>query len=324
MDLQTADGICRKIQEMVCAKTGKAPGELNSFTAPESKRTTRPDGIVYVNDLKYGEIYPNSFLDVWYADASGADRPTIVYFHGGGFLFGDKLGGDPLAKDTSGPLGVMLRMLQEGYNLVSVNYCFAPDYRFPAQVHQCNDALLWLHDHADDLQLNMGKTILMGSSSGANMTLLLAQVTANPEYAALLEIKRTVKKETLKALAIDESALTVGGIDANMDTMGVCWMGEDATSSGTKSKLAPAQWYMGDSFFPAFVNASNVEKAFLLDANQTVAALEKVGAPYTLFYRTQEEAGELPHGYMELFETNPASRECLESFISFLKTYTKH
>ena len=38
------------------------------------------------NDIRYGNRYPNSFMDIWYLDDSGVKRPTIIYFHGGSTL----------------------------------------------------------------------------------------------------------------------------------------------------------------------------------------------------------------------------------------------
>ena len=52
-----------------------------------------------INDIAYGTEYPNSFLDITYPDENTeTDRPTLFYFHGGGFFGGSKCDGDPLAE----------------------------------------------------------------------------------------------------------------------------------------------------------------------------------------------------------------------------------
>ncbi len=323
MDVKTADATCGKFQAMVLAKSGKTMAELNIFTAPATEKRVREDGIVYVNDLCYSYKYPNSFLDIWYASGSGEKRPTVVYFHGGGFLFGDKVEGDPLAKGSGGFIGFLLRVVKEGYNLVSVNYSFAPEYRFPAPIIQGNMALLWLRDNAERLGLDMERVIITGSSAGANMTLFLGTTITNPEYARTLGVGETIEKERIKALFADESALSVGGLSEGIDTMSVSVLGEEDVVNGEKAKLYAAQNHIKRGFFPTFINASNVEPVFYEDAKHTAAALEKVGAPWELFYRTQKAAGELQHGYLELFETNPVSAECLEKVLSFFERYTK-
>ncbi len=51
-----------------------------------------------LNDIAYGTEYPNSFLDITYPDSNTEiDRPTLFYFHGGGFFGGSKNMGDPMA-----------------------------------------------------------------------------------------------------------------------------------------------------------------------------------------------------------------------------------
>ena len=53
---------------------------------------------------------------------SGA-RPLIVYFHGGGFVFGDLRLGDWLCSSVAATVGAVV---------VSVDYRLAPRHRFPA------------------------------------------------------------------------------------------------------------------------------------------------------------------------------------------------
>lgn len=321
MKLLIADMICRKIQKAVFAKMGKRPDQINSFAATKTEYTVFPNGITCINDLCYGEEYPNSFLDIWKMKDADRSRPTVVYFHGGGMLFGDKAVGDPLAAE--GTMGFMQEIVKCRFNLVSVNYALAPDYRFPSQPRQSMQALAWLCRNADALQLNMDRVIIMGSSAGANITLLLGQAIANPDYAAQLEIHEVIEASRVKALIADESALSTGGIDRNLDLMGASWLGEKDFVSGKNAKLVVAQNFMTGTFFPTFVNSSNTQDFFHTEALYTVAALEKTNAPYEFFYRTQEEAGELPHGFVEQFATNPASKECFDRMIEFMRKYTQ-
>ena len=108
-------------------------------------------------------------------------------------------------------------------------------------------------------------------------------------------------------------------MSANLDIMAVSVLGEADVVSDEKARLFAAQNHIKGEFFPTFINASNVEDIFYEDAKQTAEALERVGAPYEPFYRTRDEAGELSHGCLEQFETNPASEECFERFLSFFE-----
>ena len=56
---------------------------------PEGKHmdAVRDNGQRIVTEIAYADKYPNSFLDITYPDAdTSVRRPTLVYFHGGGFL----------------------------------------------------------------------------------------------------------------------------------------------------------------------------------------------------------------------------------------------
>ena len=57
-----------------------------------------------------------------------------------------------------------------GFNFISVNYCFAPEYRYPAQILQYDQVLDYLNKHSAELHLNMNNVILAGSSGGAIYT----------------------------------------------------------------------------------------------------------------------------------------------------------
>jgi len=49
----------------------------------------KENGQYLISEINYGSDYPNSFLDITYPnDDLEADRPTLFYFHGGGFLQG--------------------------------------------------------------------------------------------------------------------------------------------------------------------------------------------------------------------------------------------
>ncbi|MET0714984.1 MAG: hypothetical protein ABWY57_08715, partial [Mycetocola sp.] len=100
-----ADATAVAVQAAVMAKLGRNR-PVNSFVpARAAGSNIDEDGVLYVNDLQYSSELPNSFLDIWHPDADlRTPRPVLVYFHGGGFLFGDKISGDPLAANPDAGL----------------------------------------------------------------------------------------------------------------------------------------------------------------------------------------------------------------------------
>ena len=80
--------------------SGMVSGDVNSFQPKaEPTKTTLSDGTLFLSDIQYGEKYPNSYLDIYIPNGdTKTKRPTLFYVHGGGFAWGDKIEGDPLAK----------------------------------------------------------------------------------------------------------------------------------------------------------------------------------------------------------------------------------
>jgi acetyl esterase len=99
----------------------------------------------------------------------GPERPTLVYFHGGGFVFGDLESHDPLCR----------RLAHDGrMRVIAVDYRLAPEAPFPAAV---DDALAAFGDiaanperfGADGARLAVG-----GDSAGANLAINVARASA--------------------------------------------------------------------------------------------------------------------------------------------------
>jgi acetyl esterase/lipase len=100
-------------------------------------------------------------LDVISA-APGHARPTLIYFHGGGWLEGSK----------DGVLLYALPYLARGMNAVNVEYRMAPESLAPAAVEDCRCALHWVYDHAEQYGFDTTKIVVEGHSAGGHLALM--------------------------------------------------------------------------------------------------------------------------------------------------------
>jgi acetyl esterase/lipase len=93
------------------------------------------------------------------------NRPGIVFYHGGGFVFCDIESHDGFC-----------RALARGSQavLVSVGYRLAPEHPAPAAALDAFAAFCWVIDHAAGLGIDATRTAIAGDSAGGN----LAAVTA--------------------------------------------------------------------------------------------------------------------------------------------------
>ena len=95
-----------------------------------------------------------------YANNAGAQKPLIVYFHGGGWVIGDLETHHPYCQALSS---------RTGCTVIAVDYRLAPEHRFPAAADDSLAATLWIADHIDELGPSNGQLILAGGSAGANL-----------------------------------------------------------------------------------------------------------------------------------------------------------
>jgi acetyl esterase len=112
-------------------------------------------------------------------DSSGADRlvparlfqpagtgptATVVYFHGGGWVFGDM--------DTH-TQHVERLCVEAGVNVVSVDYRRAPEHSFPAAFDDCLAVTRWVAGQQAELGGD-GRLVVAGDSAGAQIAASVA------------------------------------------------------------------------------------------------------------------------------------------------------
>jgi len=107
--------------------------------------------------------------------------PTIVFFHGGGFVLGSIGTHDWLCRQLTRETGAVV---------VSVDYRLAPEHPFPAAVEDAYAATQWAADNPDRLASD-GTLAVAGDSAGGNLAAvvaLLARDRGEPavDYQALL------------------------------------------------------------------------------------------------------------------------------------------
>lgn len=91
-------------------------------------------------------------------DTGGKPAGTLVYLHGGGWVFGS----------NQTHLGLMARLAQAtGCTVYGVDYALAPEHPFPQGLSDCAWAWQWLRAHVTDA----GPWILAGDSAGANLAM---------------------------------------------------------------------------------------------------------------------------------------------------------
>ncbi len=112
----------------------------------------------------------------------GENLPVVIYFHGGGWVLGDR---------DSHDKGVRALTNAAGCISISVEYRLAPENPFPAAVEDCYAALCWLAGNAGRYGGDGSRLAVAGDSAGGNLaavSALMAKAKGGPELAFQLLI----------------------------------------------------------------------------------------------------------------------------------------
>nr|BFF15827.1 hypothetical protein GCM10025699_71300 [Microbacterium flavescens] len=185
-----------------------AAGQTPSFQprGPEGAVSVTANGDGLTSDVRYGDEYPSSFLDIYIADDDASvKRPTYIYIHGGGWIGGTKSDGDPNA--PGGGFAVTTDpVLDGGFNFVSLDYGLAPTVKYPTQVKQVSQAVSFLQQNAEQYGLNMSDVVIGGGSAGGQLAGQFANIQTNPTYAASIGVEPVIG-DALRAVMLDSPAL---------------------------------------------------------------------------------------------------------------------
>ncbi len=105
-------------------------------------------------------FYPNKRLKKRSQDTK---LPVLVFYHGGGFIWGSLDMFHMLAQKLSKTLGCIV---------VLPDYRLAPKYPYPTPVNDCTLALEWVFKNISSLGGNVQKVGLIGDSAGGNLALV--------------------------------------------------------------------------------------------------------------------------------------------------------
>lgn len=106
----------------------------------------------------------------------GPSRPTLVYFHGGGFVYGDLESHDPLCR----------RLADAGrFRVIAVDYRLAPEAPFPAAVEDAIAATAHIARNPSVYGANPERLAVGGDSAGANLATVAARDSARKGAPAI-------------------------------------------------------------------------------------------------------------------------------------------
>jgi acetyl esterase/lipase len=112
-------------------------------------------------------------LDLYLPRSHPAPLPTLMLFHGGGWVAGQK----------ERNVFQLLPYLSLGWAVINVEYRMANNSAAPAAVEDCLCALRWVASHAKEYSFDTSRIVLTGGSAGGHLALIAGMLPAeSPLY----------------------------------------------------------------------------------------------------------------------------------------------
>ena len=129
------------------------------------------------SDVANGSTPPPT-LHVVIPPSAPSSGPTLLYFHGGGYV-------NPMRAVGHVPFVLSCAAASQAKEVVFVEYSLAPEYQYPTQLIQAIASFRYL---VDTLKVSPDDMIIGGDSAGGNMVgALLAHLAVPSPYAAPLD-----------------------------------------------------------------------------------------------------------------------------------------
>lgn len=204
-----------------------------------------PKSIIKKENIIYKTIGDRKLaVDVFYPKGKAKQaRPAVLLIHGGGWKSGDK----------SQNYDQAIKLAENGYVAITVEYRMSLEAKYPAAVLDVKAAVQWIRKNAKKYQINPNQIAAMGFSAGGQLAALLGstnnQVIFKNESEISDEVQAVINVDGILAFKHPESE---EGVSASL------WLG------GTYEE-APQNWEQASAL--SHVNKNAVPILFINSAN---------------------------------------------------------
>ena len=235
-----------------------------------------------------------------YRPEDDGPAPTVLLFHGGGWVIGDLETHDNMARSLCRDCRAVV---------VSVDYRLAPEAPFPAAVEDALAATRWAGEHLDELGGD-GRLAVAGDSAGGNLAAVVAQVMRDeggPALAAQLLVYPATD------VSGDYPSRTENAEGYFLDLATMAWfMGQYAADSAAHAdpRLSPLQAADLSGLPPAVVVTAEYDP--LRDEGEAYAGrLREAGVPVEV-----RRFDGMIHGFFDMGPLSPGAQKAVDESCS--------
>lgn len=237
--------------------------------------------------------------------AAGSDAlPTLIFFHGGGFVIGDLDTHDGICRILAN---------ESGARVIAVNYRCAPEHKYPAALDDAIAALAWIEANASKLGVDANRLAVGGDSAGGALSAILTQIAkekGKPKFAMqLLMFPATdLGNETVSLREFAEGYFLER---ATLDWFWNCYLPPDADKSDPRISPLNAKDFSG--LPPAYVMLGGYDPLH----DEGLAYADKLRAAGVSV--TVADYPDLVHDFIYLDAILPQAREAMVAAANALK-----
>lgn len=265
-------------------------------------------GVIRHKDRTYPSAYGRNHYDLYVpatpaeynrcsgrtgGTADGKKLPVIVWVHGGAFVAGSKDGVENWAASLA----------HRGFAVAAMDYEWAPEAHWPAQVKQIGELCYELIRQSDNDHLDMNRVIIAGDSAGAHMAAQFALVHTSPSFVAASGLEPVLPQGALKAALLYCGPYDISQMAHPKDRMlrfamsrvGWSYLGRKHWQNSEEARLTTIQDFVTKDFPPCYITDGNAH-SFDPQGRALADALEQLGVMVGRRF-FDSSAGEVTHEY---------------------------
>ena len=220
-------------------------------------------------------------LDLYLPKNRTNPTPTLILFHGGGWVDGQK----------ERNVLFLLPYLAMGWSAVNVEYRTGHQSPAPAAVEDARCALRWVNYHAKEYSLDSSKFVLTGTSAGGHLSLITGMLPANNVFDRQCTIQgndrwntATIPEPKVAAIVnwfgISDVADLLDGPNAKNYVRE--WFGSMSNAEQLAKQVSPINYVRAGLPPIITIHGENDDVAPYNHSVRLHAALNKVGVPNQL------------------------------------------
>ncbi|MEO5832762.1 MAG: alpha/beta hydrolase [Nakamurella sp.] len=277
-----------------------------------------PDGVTSTLGVPYRDDDADARLSVHRRTDAVGTLPVVVWVHGGGWVSGSSTDVDPYLEILAARTDVVT---------VSVDYTLGPNAQHPTAVHQIDDALRFLTEHAARWQLDPERVVLAGDSAGAQLVTEYAALVTNPDFAAAVGTTPFLPPDRLRGMVLHCGVYDLAGLVHAPGLIGwgveqVIWAytGSRSLTDNPVLDRMTSTTAVSAHFPPTLMSAGNGDPLTPHQSVPFAARLVELGVPVETHFAATDHVPSLGHEYQfDLAGTGGAAERLLDRTVTFLR-----